>query len=267
MENSLLNSTKPLAVITGASSGIGYELAKVFARNGFDLLVVAEDRGIMEAGNAFRSIGAQVETFQVDLSNFQGVEKLYEKIKSVRKPIEAIAMNAGFGLCGDFVKTDLATELKMIGLNNASLVHLTKLILPHLIAEGHGRILYTSSLAATMPGPYYAVYAATKAFVQSFSEAIRAEVKDQGIVVTALQPGATDTNFFERADMLDTPAGQSKKDDPAQVAEEGYQALMSGKDHVVAGSLMNTIQAKLANFMTGPQGAAAQGKQTKPTHR
>ncbi|KYG63901.1 oxidoreductase [Bdellovibrio bacteriovorus] len=267
MEKEVSDKIKPLAVVTGASSGIGYELAKVFAKNGFDLLVIAEDPGIVDAGNAFRALGVNVETLQADLSMYSEVQKACDKIDSLGASVEAIAMNAGFGTCGDFVDTDLDTELRMIGVNNASLVHMTKRVLPRLIKQGHGRILYTSSVAATMPGPYYAVYAATKAFVQSFSEAIRAEVKDKGITVTALQPGPTDTNFFERAHMMDTKAGQGKKDDPAQVAEEGFAALMSGKDHVIAGSFMNTVQAKMANFMTAPQGAAAQGAQTKPQHR
>lgn len=267
MENTISDKTKPFAVITGASSGIGYELAKVFARNGFDLLVIAEDPGIAEAGNAFRSLGVSVDTLQADLSVFTEVEKACAKIESLGRPLDAVAMNAGFGLCGNFAETDLDTELRMIGLNNASIVHMTKRLLPIFLNQGHGRILYTSSVAATMPGPYYAVYAATKAFVQSFSEALRAEIKESGITVTALQPGPTDTNFFARAHMIDTKAGQGKKDDPAVVAEEGFQAMMAGRDHVIAGSIMNTVQAKLANFMTAPQRAATQGAQTKPHNR
>jgi short-subunit dehydrogenase len=133
-----------------------------------------------------------------------------------------------------------------------------------MVEHGHGRVLLTSSLAAEMPGPYYAVYAASKAFIQSFAEAIRIEVKDQGITVTALQPGATDTNFFERADMQDTKAGQGKKDDPALVAQQGFEALMAGKDHVVAGSFMNKVQSTVAKFITEAQGAQIQAQHTKP---
>jgi uncharacterized protein len=132
------------------------------------------------------------------------------------------------------------------------------------VKVGHGRVLFTSSLAAEMPGPYYAVYAASKAFVQSFAEAIRIEVKDKGVTVTALQPGATDTNFFARAEMLDTKAGKAKKDDPADVARQGFEALMAGKDHVVAGSYMNTIRAGVAKVITEVQGAKLQAKSTKP---
>ena len=253
-----------LAVITGASSGIGYELAKVFAKNGFDLLVAAEDDGIAEAANAFKSFGTKVEYLQVDLASFEGTEKLYQHIAKLGRPLECVVLNAGVGVGGEFQDTDLKAELNLIHLNIVSLVHFTKRVLPDLIAQGRGRILYTSSIAATMPGPYYAVYAASKAFVQSFSEAIREEVKDKGITVTALQPGPTDTAFFERADMVDTKAGQGKKDDPADVARDGYEALMAGKDHVIAGSFQNQIQAKMANFATEPMGAKMQGAQTKP---
>ena len=258
------SSVRPLAVVTGASSGIGYELAKVFAKNGFNLLVVAEDASIVEAGTAFKSFGAEVETVQADLASYQGVETVYAKIKSMNQPIDAVALNAGVGVGGAFAETNLKDEINLIQLNIVSLVHLTKRVLPDLIRQGHGRLLFTSSLAATMPGPYYAVYAASKSFVQSFAEAIRNEVKEQGITVTALQPGATETNFFERAHMQDTKAGTSKKDDPAVVAQDGFEALMAGKDHVIAGSFMNTVQAKVANIATAPQGAAMHASQVKP---
>lgn len=252
------------AVITGASSGIGYELAKIFARNGFDLLVVAEDLGIVEAGDAFRKFGTRVDAIKADLTRVEEVQMLYEKIKSMNHPVDALVLNAGVGVSGEFVETHLSQELSMIQLNIVSLVHLTKLVLPDMVERNQGRILFTSSIAATMPGPYYAVYAATKAFVQSFAEAIRYEVKDRGVVITALQPGVTDTLFFERAHMLDTKAGVSKKDDPAEVAQQGFDALMRGDDHVVAGSFMNKVQATLAKFMTEPMAASVQGSSVKP---
>jgi short-subunit dehydrogenase len=255
---------RPLAVVTGASSGIGYELAKIFAKNNFDLILSAEDAGISEIKEVCRNLGAYVETVQTDLATFNGVDMLYGKIKTFGRPIDSIALNAGFGVCGAFVDTDLGSELKMIQLNISSIVHLSKYVLRDMVEHGHGRVLLTSSLAAEMPGPYYAVYAASKAFIQSFAEAIRIEVKDQGITVTALQPGATDTNFFERADMQDTKAGQGKKDDPALVAQQGFEALMAGKDHVVAGSFMNKVQSTVAKFITEAQGAQIQAQHTKP---
>lgn len=264
MKSDFNKENRLLAVVTGASSGIGYELAKVFAKNNFDLIVVAEDPGIAEAASVFRSMGGYVEAVQADLATFDGVDKLYGRIKTLGRPLEAVALNAGVGVGGRFADTDLAAELKMIQLNVISLVHLTKYILRDMLVEGHGRILFTSSIAAETPGPYYAVYAATKAFVQSFAEAIRYEVKDSGITVTALQPGATDTQFFARANMLDTKAGVGKKDDPAVVAQDGFDALMSGKDHVVAGSFMNKVQVGLGKFMSESQGAGVQSQSTKP---
>jgi len=253
------------AVITGASSGIGYELAKVFAKNGFDLLICAEDKGIYDACNALRAMNVNVDVCLADLSTYEGVEMLNAAIQGSGRHIDAVCMNAGFGVGGSFAKTDLTRELQMVRLNIDALVHLTKRLLPVLFAQkGGSKILYTSSIAGTMPGPYYAVYAATKAFVQSFAEAIRFEVKDKGITVTALQPGATDTNFFARANMLDTPAGKAKKDDPAVVAKEGYEALMAGRDHVVAGSYLNNAMAAAARVVSEPMAASMQGKQTKP---
>jgi short-subunit dehydrogenase len=255
---------KKFAVITGASSGIGYELARVFAKNGYDLLICAEDEGIIEASNAFRALGGEVDYVKVDLSTPEGVEKLYARIEKSGRDLDAIALNAGVGVSGEFINTDLKRELKMLGLNVASYVHLTKLVLPQMVKRGRGRILFTSSIAATAPGPYYAVYAATKAFIQSFAEAIRHEVKDHGVVVTSLQPGPTDTQFFERADMLDTPVGEGKKDDPATVAEQGFKALMEGRDHVVAGSMRNNLEAVASKFISEKAAAKMQADSAKP---
>jgi short-subunit dehydrogenase len=247
---------RPLATITGASSGIGYELAKQFAKNGFDLLVVAEDAGLAEAAQVFRTLGTEVHTLQVNLAERQGVELLYTKIKSLPQPLDTIAINAGVGVGGaSFDKTELEDELNLINLNVTSTVHLTKLILPDMLAAGHGRILFTSSVAAFMPGPYEAVYSASKAFVQSFAEALHFETKDKGITVTSLQPGPTDTKFFHRAGMDDTKVGRAKKDHPAKVAKQGFEALMKGEHAIVAGSLKNKIEANAARLSPQQVGA------------
>lgn len=256
---------RPYAVVTGASSGIGYELAKQFAQNGFDLLIVAEDAGIEQAAADINGSDALVESFRVDLATYEGVERLYARIRSAGRAVDALALNAGVGVSGDFVRsTSLRDELKLIRLNIDSPVHLTKLMAKDMIAAGRGRILFTSSIASTMPGPYYAVYAASKAFVQSFAEAIRNELKDTGVTVTSLMPGATDTNFFARAGMEDTQAGASEKDDPALVARHGFEALMAGKDKVVAGSWANWAQAIAAKILPETVKAELQGKQVKP---
>ncbi len=251
-----------LAVVTGASSGIGYELAKMFAKNGFDLIVAAENIEIVDAGNTFRAYGVNVKTVQVDLTSLEGVERLYNIICLADQPLEAVCLNVG--VCGSFVHTDFRRELEIINLNITSLIYLAKLVLPEFLNRKRGKLLLTSSLAADMPGPYYAVYAASKAFVQSFAEALREEVADFGVTVTALQPGATDTNFFKRADMLNTKAGAGKKDDPADVAKDGFEALMAGKDHVVAGSFINKVQSTLAKIIPQTQGAKMQGEGVKP---
>jgi short-subunit dehydrogenase len=236
---------RPLAVVTGASSGIGYELARQFAEHGYDLLIAAEDAGIEQAGQQLRRDGGpEVRTCRVDLATYDGVEELAADIDRTGRPVDAIAINAGRGAGGDFTReTDLRDELNIIDVNVTSTVHLAKRVLPGMAARGGGRVLFTSSIASTMPGSYQAVYNASKAFVQSFAEAVRNELKDTGVTVTALMPGPTDTNFFARADMLDTPVGEGSKDDPAKVAEQGFAALMRGDDHVVAGSFKNKVQA------------------------
>ena len=258
-------TTRPLAVVTGASSGIGYELAKQFANHGYDLVIAAEDAGINNAATELAILGAKIETVQVDLATYDGVETLYAAIHSTGLPVDAIAINAGIGIGGDFThETDLQDELKLINLNVVSTVHLAKRVVKDMVARGQGRILFTSSIAALMPGPFEAVYAASKAFVQSFSEALRNELKDTGVTVTALQPGPTETNFFERAGMQDTRVGQSKKDDPAQVAEQGFEALMAGKDHVIAGSVSTKVQAAMTNVLPSTANAEQHRKLAEP---
>jgi short-subunit dehydrogenase len=260
--------TRPFAVVTGASSGIGLELAKQFAQNGFDLLIVAEDDGINTAAHSL-SNGAHVEALQVDLADYEGVEELYDKITAGGRPVDAIAINAGVGVGGDFAReTDLDEELNLIELNVTSSVHLAKRVLQDMTARNQGRILFTSSIAGTMPGPLEAVYAASKAFLLSFSEALRSELKDTGITVTALMPGPTETNFFHRADMDDTKVGQSQKDDPAEVAREGYEALMAGKDKVIAGSFKNTLMAGIgARVLPDSVKAEMHKKQAEPVSK
>jgi len=261
-----IESKGQLAVVTGASTGIGFELAKVFAKNGFDLLVTAENDQIQIAAKDFRALGVSVQVVQTDLArpDGSGVDELYSTIKTLGRPVDCIAINAGVGVGGEFITNNFQAELNLMQLNIISLVHLTKHVLRDMVSVGRGKILFTSSIAGEMPGPYYAVYAASKAFVQSFSEAIRYEVKDKGVSVTALQPGATDTPFFARAGMLDTKAGASKKDSPAEVAQQGFDALMAGRDHVVAGSLLNNVQSGVAKIISEKQAAGLHAKQTKP---
>ncbi|CAM3080276.1 SDR family NAD(P)-dependent oxidoreductase [Corallococcus sp. ZKHCc1 1396] len=251
-------STRPLAVVTGASSGIGYELAKQFARNGFDLVIAAEDPGIVGVVAAFEGLGAWVKSVQVDLAKAEGVQKLHSTLQQLGRPVDAIAINAGVGVGGDFARqTDLQAELNLINLNVTSSVHLAKLVLKDMVARNQGRVLFTSSIAATMPGPFEAVYAASKSFLLSFSEALRNELKDTKITVTALMPGPTETNFFHRAGMDDTRVGAQKKDSAEEVARQGYEALMAGKDKVIAGSLSNKVMAVAAAVL--PQPVAAEG--------
>lgn len=259
------STSKPLAVVTGASNGIGYELAKQFAQNGFDLVVTATGVSIQEAAHTFESLGAQVMPVEADLATYDGVETLYDRIKAIGRPVDAIAINAGVGVGGEFAhQTDLQDELNLINLNVVSTVHLAKRVVKDMAARGQGRILFTSSIAALMPGPFEAVYAASKAFVKSFAEALRNELQDRGVTVTALMPGPTDTNFFHRAGMDNTKAGTNQKDDPALVAKQGFEALMAGKDSVIAGSWKTKIQGMVSSVLPDPIGAAQHRQLTEP---
>ncbi|PSM50897.1 oxidoreductase [Chroococcidiopsis sp. CCALA 051] len=262
MDNSF---TRPLAVVTGASSGIGYELAKQFAQNGFDLLITANHSNLNEVAQTLAGMDAKVETVQADLATYDGVEALYQKIQDTNRAVDAIAINAGVSVGGEFAReTDLQDELNLINLNVVSSVHLAKRVVKDMVERGKGRILFTSSIAALMPGSFEAVYAASKAFIKSFSEGLRNELKDTGVTVTALMPGPTETNFFHRAGMDDTNVGTSEKDDPAEVAKQGFEALMKGKDSIVAGSLKTKIQGAVSKILPDTVNAELHRKLTKP---
>ncbi|HET6145424.1 MAG TPA: SDR family NAD(P)-dependent oxidoreductase [Candidatus Acidoferrales bacterium] len=260
----MADKLKSFAVVTGASSGIGYQLASQFAQNGFDVLVVAEDNGISDAARRLSTDGSRVESLQADLANFDGVETLCSKIHALGRPLDAIAINAGVGVSGPFAETRLTAQLNLVNLNVTSAVHLTHRVLEDMLARRAGRILFTSSIAATSPGPFMATYNASKSFLKSFAEAIRNELKDSGITVTTLMPGATETNFFNRAGMEDTKLGASEKDDAAEVARDGFEALMAGKDHVVAGSFKNKIQATVSHIIPDTVAADMHRKQSEP---
>lgn len=260
----MASSAKQFALVTGASSGIGYELAKQFAQNGFDLLVVAESEAIQTAARSFEALGVSVEALQADLASHDELHKLISRIETGGRPLDAAAINAGVGVSGRFVETDLGAELNMVRLNVLSTVHLSKPIVKQMVARGSGRILFTASIAGTMPTPYETVYGATKAFVRSFSQGLREELKDSGVSVTALMPGATETNFFHRAGADDTKLGRSEKDDAAEVAKQGFEALMAGDDHVVAGSFKNKLFAAAGHALPDPLVAKAHAGAAEP---
>lgn len=255
---------KPLAVVTGASSGIGLELARQFAQNGFDLLIASKTDEINEAAFQLEAEGARVKPVQVDLASKDGVEQLYREIQACGCPVDAIALNAGVGVGGEFLTTDIEEEMNMINLNVISTTLLAKMVLKDMARIGKGRVLFTASVVSVTPAPYQAVYSATKAYVLNLSEALRQEFKDSGITITALMPGATDTEFFEKADLEDTKIGQAKKDDPADVARDGFKALMAGKDKVVAHSMMSKMLGVMGELMPDAANATAMAKMNEP---
>jgi uncharacterized protein len=249
-----MDDERKLALVTGASSGIGLELARELAGRGYDLIVAAEDDELDPAADELRAEGADVTAIRVDLATPEGVEELARRSDG---PLDALLVNAGVGVGGPFLERGVEDHVDLLELNVVGGVRLVHRLLPAMVERGEGRLMFTSSIASTMPGPYQSTYNASKAFLQSFSQALRAELADTGVTVTALMPGPTDTEFFERADLEDTRLGQTDKDDPVDVARDGIEAMLAGKDHVVAGSFKNRVQTAMAEIL--PDAAVAKG--------
>jgi short-subunit dehydrogenase len=254
-------SARPLALVTGASSGIGLELARCAANDGYDLVIAADEAAIEQAAAELRSLGVSVDALQADLATTDGIDALSRVVGD--RPVDVFCANAGRGLGRAFLEQDLAAVRRVIDTNITGTVDLAQRIGRAMQRRRRGRILFTGSIAGFLPGTFQAVYNGTKAFVDSFAAALRNELKDSGVTVTCLLPGATDTRFFERAGMLDTKVATGNKDDPADVAEAGWAAMKSGDADVVSG-WKNKAQAALAHVTPSTVLAEQHRKMAEP---
>jgi uncharacterized protein len=241
----MAQASRPLAIVTGASTGIGFELAKCCAENGFDLLIAADEPEINDAAQKLRVAGANVDAIEADLATIEGVDALCAATGG--RPVAALLANAGRGLGHGFLDQDFKQARRVVDTNVTGTIYLIHKIAREMRQARKGRILITGSIAGFMPGTYQAVYNATKAFLDSFAFALRAELKDSGVTVTCLMPGATETEFFERADMLDTKVGAGKKQAADEVAKSGFDAMMKGEGDVVTG-WQNKLRAAIAHL-------------------
>lgn len=261
-----METAKSYTLITGGTEGIGYELAKQFAENGHHLILVARDEvKLQTTKEELEGAGIDVITIPKDLFGTEAPFELYKTVKNKNLDVDILVNNAGQGVYGLFEATDIRRELAIVQLNISSLIVLTKLFLQDMLARGEGKILNVSSIASKTPGPWQSVYHGTKAFVQSFTEALRSEVKGKGVTITALLPGATDTDFFNKADMEASKVVEDKDKlaDPATVAKDGYDALMSGDDKIISG-LKNKIAVTMSNVMPESKAADMMKKQQEP---
>jgi short-subunit dehydrogenase len=252
----------PLAVVTGASTGIGHELARQCLMNGFQVLAVADETRINAAAARLRAeFNRPVEPLEADLSTTEGVDTLHRTLSG--RPVAALLANAGRGLGKGFLDQDFAECRRVIDTNITGTIDLIQRIGQDMRARGQGRILITGSIAGFMPGSFQAVYSGTKAFIDSFALALRNELKDSGVTVTCLMPGATDTEFFARANMLDTKVGQEQKADASDVAELGFKAMMAGEADIVTG-WKNKLQVAMSRVMPAEMAAEQHRKMAKP---
>ncbi|AZO53485.1 MULTISPECIES: SDR family oxidoreductase [unclassified Mesorhizobium] len=241
------------AVVTGASSGIGKELAKLCAKAGYDLIIAADEPAIKQAAEALSSHDVAVEALEVDLATVEGADELIARIGN--RDIDLLFLNAGRGLGHGFLDQDWEKARRIVDTNITGTIYLAHQLAAGMVKRGRGRILFTGSIAGFMPGTFQAVYNGTKAFIDSFAIALRHELKDTGVTVTVLMPGATQTRFFERAEMLDTKVGTDEKDNPADVARVGFDAMLAGEDQVISG-LKNKLQVAAAHVT--PAGTLAE---------
>jgi short-subunit dehydrogenase len=253
-------SSHKFAIVTGASTGIGLELAKLAAQDGHDLLVAA-DTPLAKSVRLLEDLGAEVREVEADLATFEGVDRLLAAAEG--RPVDVLFANAGHGLGHAFLEQDPGDWRHVIDTNITGTVYLLQKVARQMVDRGRGRILITGSIAGHIPGAFQAVYHASKAFIDSFSDALGNELKDTDVTVTCLKPGATETEFFARAGMEDTKVGTMKKDDPADVARTGYDAMMKGERHVVHG-LMNKLQVAGAEVLGGGIAAEMSRRQSAP---
>jgi short-subunit dehydrogenase len=257
-----LKARRPLAVVTGASSGIGYHLARCAAEHGYDL-VVAADTPLADAAREFEGLGAQVQAVQADLASTEGVQHLISAIAD--RDVHALMANAGHGLGGSFLQQDFQDVLHVINTNVTGTLHLVQHVGRGMVARGQGRILITGSIAGFQPGAFHAVYNGSKAFVDSFSIALRNELKDTNVTVSCLMPGPTDTEFFERAHMETTRVANDPRMmmQPDEVARIGFQAMLKGEADVVAG-VRNKMQVAMSKVMPAQATAQMHRKLAEP---
>ncbi|SNT00532.1 SDR family NAD(P)-dependent oxidoreductase [Rhodococcoides kyotonense] len=259
---------RPLALVTGGSSGIGFELAKQFARNGYDVAISGQSERVFESADALRELGVDAYPHRADAATYDGVEGFWTFVDDLGRPVEAAALNVGIGHGGAFVDNDLDDELRLIAINVTGTVHMAKRVVQHMVSNGRGKLLIVSSVSATTPTPYETVYGPSKAFGFSFAESLREELRDTGVTVTALLPGATDSDFHANAGMGDTKFGDNSwKNDKAVVAQQGYDALIAGVDHVVGGDDATKKEAVDNRKTPEPEKAAKMAKQAKPGSR
>jgi len=253
------------ALITGASSGIGYELAKLFAGDGYNLIIVARsDEDLQQRATEFKQqYGVDVIPIAKDLFQPEAPFELYDEVKSRNLTVDVLVNDAGQGQYGLFIEQDIRRLLDIIQLNVNSLTVMTHLFLKDMVARNEGKILQLASIASQVPGPWQAVYHGTKAYVLSFTEGLIRELKDSAVTMTALQPGATDTDFFNKAEMQESKILDTKLSDPAQVAKDGYEALMSGDDKIVSG-FKNKVLVGTSNVMPEKTVAAQMDKMQQP---
>ncbi|MEU3778256.1 SDR family NAD(P)-dependent oxidoreductase [Streptomyces sp. NPDC032472] len=261
-----MNTQRPLAVVTGASTGIGYEIARELADGGHDLVIAAEGPDIHLAARRLTHHAQEVRAVRADLATYDGAETLVHEVRLRQRPVAVLVLNAGVGRAGGFLETDLADTARVIDLNIASTVHLARRLLPDMAARGAGRLLLTSSVAAELPGPYHAVHNASEAFLYSFGLALHEELAPYGVSVTVLLPGATDTAFFARAGLLGTRLGRTRKDDPALVARQACRALASGRARVVAGSPATRAEELVVHALPPRTKAALHRHEARPVH-
>ncbi|HVE52314.1 MAG TPA: SDR family NAD(P)-dependent oxidoreductase [Ramlibacter sp.] len=253
---------RPLAVVTGASSGIGYHLARCAAEHGYDLIVAA-DTPLADAVQDFTALGAQVQAVQCDLASTEGVQHLLQAIGD--REVDALMANAGHGLAGPFLAQDFSAVLHVINTNITGTIHLVQQVGRGMVARARGRILVTGSIAGFQPGSFHAVYNGTKAFIDSFAIALRNELKGTEVTVSCLMPGPTDTDFFERAGMETTRVANDPKMmmQPDDVARMGFQAMLKGEADVVAG-WRNKLQVAMSKVMPAQATAQLHRKLAEP---